>query len=196
MKGRFIEIMQTLKSLNYNVKCKLMNTMWYEVPQSRKRLIWIGVRKDFDREPSYPEPLRKIITVREALKGIKNKGLIYSNTSPKFNQLVPLMKAGEQGTDLNGVTTGFQMIKLNPNKPCNTISKVCTGTWFSGIIHPYQDRLISINELKAFASFPEDFQLTGKFQEQWARIGNAVMPKFMYHIAKHIKKNILELVNA
>ena len=101
------------------------------------------------------------------------------------------MKQGQQGTDITGITTGFQMIRLAENKPSPTISKTCTGTWFSGLIHPSEHRLISINELKILCSFPEEYQLNGKYQEQWARMGNAVMPKMMYHIAKHIKENIL-----
>ena len=43
-KGKFNEILKTLKDTGYNVKVKLMNAMWYEVPQSRERLIFIGVR--------------------------------------------------------------------------------------------------------------------------------------------------------
>ena len=43
MKGRFNEIFKDLKSLNYNVKCKLMNAKYYNVAQSRERLIFIGV---------------------------------------------------------------------------------------------------------------------------------------------------------
>lgn len=45
-KGKFNEIVQTLKDTGYNVKVKLMNAMWYEVPQSRERLIFIGIKKD------------------------------------------------------------------------------------------------------------------------------------------------------
>ena len=50
MKGRFIEIINTLKELNYNVKCKQMNAKYYNVPQSRERIIFIGVRKDLNIE--------------------------------------------------------------------------------------------------------------------------------------------------
>jgi len=41
MRGWFKEIMFALKATDYNVKCKLMNAVNYEVPQSRQRLIWI-----------------------------------------------------------------------------------------------------------------------------------------------------------
>ena len=70
MKGAFIEIIKTLKSLNYKVKCKLMNAKYYNVPQSRERLIFIGVRKDLDIEPSYPEPNNKVIKFKNAITGI------------------------------------------------------------------------------------------------------------------------------
>lgn len=51
MKGRFLEILAHLKSLNYGVRCKRMNAMWYGVPQSRQRLIFIGVRNDLLDKP-------------------------------------------------------------------------------------------------------------------------------------------------
>ena len=55
MKGIFIEIMGELKALPYQVKCKLMNAMYYGVPQSRKRLIWVGIRNDLNLQPRFPE---------------------------------------------------------------------------------------------------------------------------------------------
>ena len=47
MKLIFADIMKELKASGYTVKCKLLNAMYFHVPQSRQRLIWIGVRNDF-----------------------------------------------------------------------------------------------------------------------------------------------------
>ena len=63
MKGLFINYMKRMKSLNYQVKCKLINAKYYNVPQSRQRVIFIGARKDLGIEPSYPEGNKKLITV-------------------------------------------------------------------------------------------------------------------------------------
>lgn len=46
MKLIFKDILTELKASGYNVKVRLMNAMYYNVPQSRQRLIFIGVRND------------------------------------------------------------------------------------------------------------------------------------------------------
>ena len=48
-----------------------------------------------------------------------------------------------------------------------------------------------LKELKILCSFPEDFILNGRIREQVDRLGNSVMPKQMYHIAKTLKEKIL-----
>jgi len=68
----------------------------------------------------------------------------------------------------------------------------CEQTFKASLFHYNEPRLFSIKELKRLASFPDDFQFVGSFKEQWARIGNAVMPKQMEAVAKVIKEQILE----
>jgi DNA (cytosine-5)-methyltransferase 1 len=46
MKLIFAEIIRELKASGYHVKGRLMNAMYYAVPQSRQRMIIIGVRED------------------------------------------------------------------------------------------------------------------------------------------------------
>jgi len=46
MKLIFAEIMRDLKASGYHVSARLMNAMYYGVPQSRQRMIFIGVRED------------------------------------------------------------------------------------------------------------------------------------------------------
>jgi DNA (cytosine-5)-methyltransferase 1 len=46
MKLIFVEILRELKASGYKVSARLMNAMYFGVPQSRERMIFIGVRKD------------------------------------------------------------------------------------------------------------------------------------------------------
>lgn len=51
-------------------------------------------------------------------------------------------------------------------------------------------RKFTIAELKRICAFPDDFQLTGSYAQQWERLGNAVPPIMMQHIAQAIARGI------
>jgi len=46
MKLIFAEIMRELKGSGYKVSARLMNAMYFGVPQSREGMIFIGIRED------------------------------------------------------------------------------------------------------------------------------------------------------
>lgn len=54
MKLIFADILRELKASSYVVSARLMNAMYFNVPQSRERMIFIGVREDIDKAPSHP----------------------------------------------------------------------------------------------------------------------------------------------
>ena len=168
MKGRFNEILRALKKTDYKIKVKLMNTKYYQVPQSRERLIYIGVRNDLKIEPKFPKPSQNLITVREALKNVKNKTFYKGKISERQKQ-----------------------DRVFWDKPASTILKVVNSIRGSCVVHPEDNRHLTIEEAKRICSFPDNFQFIGSFSEQWARVGNAVMPNFMKAIAENIKINIL-----
>jgi site-specific DNA-cytosine methylase len=84
----------------------------------------------------------------------------------------------------------FGLVRVDPEKPAPTIPKSVGGST-TGIVHPWEIRRLTISEVKAIASFPIGFVLSGPFREKWARIGNSVPPLFMRAIAGHIRRTIL-----
>lgn len=190
MKGMFIDIMKNLKQLNYQVKCKLMNAKYYDVPQSRQRVIFIGIRNDLEIKPSYPISNNKIITVKQALD---NCPIDEEKKSPKGKMCKYVLKTkiGECASKYHPLGHYFNTKRNRLNRESYTIEKTFREGQ-SGILHPLKNRYHTISEIKRLCSFPDDFKLTGKFEEKWARLGNAVMPKFMEAIAKHIKKEVFE----
>lgn len=65
MKQAYLEIMRTLRGCGYKAKGEVLNAMYYNVPQSRERVIVIGVREDLGIEPSHPKPQTRPISLNE-----------------------------------------------------------------------------------------------------------------------------------
>ena len=66
-KGYFVSILKELKDCGYRVEARLIDAQWLGVPQSRQRLIFMGVRNDLKVAPKFPTPLRYRYSVREAI---------------------------------------------------------------------------------------------------------------------------------
>lgn len=197
MKIIFAEIMRELKASGYKVSARLLNAMYFNVPQSRERMIFIGVRDDLGIEPSHPEAESKPVLVREAFSKIDIIGdIVYPTGDAK--KIISEMKPGEDGCDafqrINQTNAGrwFGLKRLHPDKPAKTVVK----SILSGQIHPTENRYLSSSELQRVSSFPDEYILIGNLQTKWMRIGNSVPPLFMRSIARHIRCEILDKVTA
>jgi DNA (cytosine-5)-methyltransferase 1 len=65
-KGFFLDILDQLKACGYRVQCRALDAQWLGVPQSRRRVFFVGVREDLGAEPLHPEPLPYFYSVGEA----------------------------------------------------------------------------------------------------------------------------------
>lgn len=196
-KGYFIEILKALKACGYNVKCKVLDAQWLGVPQMRQRTIFIGVREDLVVEPVHPDPLPYRYSVGDAIKNMP--ALIESeawNISPRFKILWENTTPGDSegfsraNEKLFKKTSGMTRYRVSADKACNCIKQ---GT--RDIYHYSECRNFSIAELRRICAFPDDFILTGSYAQQWERLGRAVPPVMMMHIAKTIQNGILDKIS-
>jgi len=186
MKGVFNEILKELKTTGYNFKVKKLNSANYGVPQIRERIFYIGVRPDLKKEPVFPKPKGKPVSVRQAFKGLNGNGTRLSRNIPKpVVKRLQFMRPGEGASAYHKKGSLFNWRRISWNKPSNTIMTTPC------LLHPFKDRFLTIEEIKRLCSFPDDFELAGTPEDQWARMGNAVMPLQMKAIAETIKKEIL-----
>lgn len=191
----FVDILKELKASGYRVSAKLLNAMYFHVPQSRERMIFIGVRDDLGVEPTHPKAESKPVTVREAFQNIRDMGDILYPTG-EAQKITREMRPGEDGCDafqrLNqtSVRRWFGLKRLSYERPAKTIVK----SILSGQIHPVEDRYLAEAEIKRIGSYYDDYRLIGDLSTKWERIGNSVPPLFMEAIARHIRREILAKV--
>lgn len=174
-RGQFIEILEELKSCGYNVRAKLLDAKYLGVPQSRQRLIFIGVRNDLNLEPVFPKPFQqKPLTTKDVLPHI----ISVKHGGKKDNWFLSSKQAHPTVVASGGT--------------------VSPTAYFSGGTYVKDDtglvRKLTIDELKILCSFPEDFVLTGDFAQQWERLGRSVPPLMMKEIASNLITGVLNRV--
>jgi DNA (cytosine-5)-methyltransferase 1 len=168
MKLIFADIMRELKASGYVVSCRLLNAMYFNVPQSRERLIFFGVRDDLGITPSHPKaeskPICALCATAETIDLVKNpakwrafdiatRKLEHHKPSPTLdaNALVPGSAAA---FDLTGVRIGAERYAV-------------------------------------IGSYPSAFGFAGNWKNKLVRIGNSVPPLMMRSIARHVRSTIL-----
>jgi DNA (cytosine-5)-methyltransferase 1 len=171
----FAEILRTLKACGYRVKVRLLNAMYFGVPQSRERMIFVGVRDDLGVEPSHPSGWSEPVTARVAFAGAPASDA--PALSPRYQAY---WHAAKQG----GIV-GKQRCcrKLVASATPGTLLK---SEGNGAPYHPTECRAISTAERARIGSFPDAFRFTDR-KAATERIGNSVPPLLMRSIARHVR---------
>lgn len=188
MKLVFVEILKELKDSGYQVKACLLNAMYFNVPQSRQRMIFIGVRNDLGIMPTHPKAQSRPITVRDAIDGCSPIPRLAN--SERITSYWAKLQPGQCIADIDPKGNGFTAVKILPNKPCPTITKGWTAG--TGLMHFSEPRFLSDGEIKRIGSFSDEYLTVGNSSNVIQRIGNSVPPLFMRSIATHIREHILD----
>ena len=193
MKLVFVDILKELKASGYQVSAKLLNAMYFHVPQSRQRMIFIGVRNDLGIMPSHPRAERGEITAGQSWAGINySTDTIAPPVTGKTLVALGLSKQGESMDKYKG--SGFNSVRISLNKPSPTLPKTLAFHRYPTIFHPVNNTGLSLNETKRIGSFPDSFLFAGLWRDAVQRIGNSVPPLFMEAIARHVKAEILDKI--
>jgi len=187
MKLIFADIMRELKASGYVVSARLLNAMWFGVPQSRERMIFIGVREDLGIVPSHPKAESRPVVVKQALEGIENLAGPMPSPGTKIAECCQNMRQGTTASDFYRKNWGFNLYRLDWNKPSPTFTK---GGGACGLIHPVLPRKCIKAEYQAVMSFARQYRFVGADDNARERLGNSVPPLFMRAIAQHIRQLI------
>lgn len=150
----------------------------YGVPQSRKRLIFIGVRNDIEGFPVRPKPTHynNPVTISQALHDLED---ITDESVTNQSQYFVASKAssgGGQGDTVN-----------DPNKVAFCIRANSRGRIQ---FHYKLPRRLTVRECARVQTFPDEFVFPYTTQRNLTLIGNAVPPILAHAVAKSVKKFI------
>lgn len=187
----FKQIQYDLVAAGYKIVTNLYHFEQYGVPQSRHRVIIVGIRNDIDREYKVPsiEPYKDIdVSARTALEvppiTPDLTGTELTRQSPTVVERLKLIKPGENAftADLpehlriKTATKISQIYKrLDPDLPAYTV----TGSGGGGthMYHWEQPRALTNRERARLQTFPDNFNFSGTKEKVRKQIGMAVPPK-------------------
>lgn len=190
------EIIQAFQNIGYSVECKVLNAADFGVPQIRSRVIFIG-RRDKGKI-SFPEPFQiSHQTVGSAIghfpklaAGESNPHVANHEAMNHSAQMLEKMAFVKNGGNRNDIPEPLRpktgdirkYIRYNSNKPA-----VCITGDMRKVFHYEQNRALTVRELAALQSFPDNFIFCGsKIAQQ--QVGNAVPPLLAKAIAESILK--------
>lgn len=186
-KGEVIKaIISDFQSIGYKVKYKLLNAADYGVPQTRMRVIIVGVREDIDFDYQYPEPTNSQYGSLITAQWVSVGEIMAEIPDPDLPNDLPNHQYSKYKLGFNGYI-GHR--PLDPSKPAPTVTG--RGDDKGGVVilpHPNGLRRMSGRELAAVQSFPLNYEFCGPLSSVYRQIGNAVPPLLAYAVAKEFNR--------
>lgn len=205
---RFEVFCARMEKLGYLGDYRILNAEEYNVPQRRRRLVYLAGRM---MKIPFAKRARKMKTVRDAIGNLPKAGEsgdpvhdMRENRTPRIMELIRrIPKDGGSRTDLP------EEYQLDCHKRCNgfkdvygrmawsDVSPTITGGCFNPskgrFLHPEEDRAITMREAALLQGFPRryKFPTTNSKSAVALMIGNALPPPFITALAKMIR-NVLQ----
>jgi DNA (cytosine-5)-methyltransferase 1 len=180
---KMIDIIMDQLGKNYNCIIHKLYASDFEVPQNRRRVIIIGVRKDLN---IFPKEIKIVLEKRIAVKTILEDK---DNVDKKYflsDKAIKGIIAKKEKSKLSGKGFGAQFLDLD--KPSFTIPSRYWKDGYDALVK-YDDKTIrklTVNELKKIQTFPDSYIFKGSSKDIIIQIGNAVSSRFAYHLGKYI----------
>ncbi|MBA2649217.1 MAG: DNA cytosine methyltransferase [Legionella sp.] len=179
--GGFVlkKIIHDFENMGYVVRWQILSAADYGVPQTRMRLIIFGIRNDiscpnlqFPPMPTHANPEKAALL---QMKPWKTVGEALSHfPEPELGKGIPNHECSKYKLSFNG-HLGHRFI--DPNKPSPTVTG--RGDEKGGVVvlhHPGNHRRMTVRELAAVQSFPDNFIFEGTKTSAYRQIANAVPP--------------------
>ena len=182
------KIINDFASIGYNVHYDFVNSADYGVPQDRKRVIIVGIRKDLDIPFPVPK-LRERVSMRQVFKGLPvefdESDLHDGGYSPRFMSVNRKRGWDEQSYTILATA---RSCPFHPSSP--DMIKVGERNWRFG--DNGRTRRFTWWEAAIIQSFPRGMYFHGSLESKYRQVGNAVPPLLGQVYAEEIYKLLKE----
>lgn len=189
-------ILEAFDVAGYDVQYRVLNAADYGVPQSRRRVIILGIRKDLGNvdDVFYPESLfdktgeitgKKWLSSKDGIDDLWNKindTSVLNHTQRDYSKAKFYPGKKMQGNN-----------RIAADRPAPTIRAEHHGNIEAHYRTTLEDendmngwRRLSVRETARLQSFPDDYNFACSASSAYKMIGNAVPPVMSWNIARSI----------
>ncbi|KIN65541.1 Cytosine-specific methyltransferase [Sulfitobacter noctilucae] len=192
--GIIDEASARLVERGFNVNCKVLDAVNYQVPQRRKRFFLVAIPKTAAKSGWIPpEPYGQKETVRSAIGDFPEPAIFQRGWNSERNPfhenhwcMMPKSKKFFDGTLVEGFTENRSFKTLWWDQPSYTASYGNREVH----IHPNGKRRLSVFEAMTLQGFPRWFVLNGSMSSQITQVSEAVPPPLAYAVAKSLGRSL------
>jgi DNA (cytosine-5)-methyltransferase 1 len=199
-------LLERADTLGYNTALTLVNAAHFGVPQSRERMLFLGVHKDVG-QPVAPVPTTPLDspTVREALAQLSPYGKPGNNQTCRSPYAGMLFNGGGRPLDLDAPSLTLAASiggNLTPIIDQLALENENAEPWVVGyhtaLLNrganastrnaPDPLRRLTVEEAAAIQTFPLNMEWQGPQSSRYRQIGNAVPPRLALAAAEAVKQ--------
>lgn len=204
-------IIKMFNEVGYKIAVKLLNAVDYGVAQDRKRVFFVGFRKDLNVKFRFPFPVNKRLVLKDVIWNLKDTA-IPALPNNKSNGDKCIVKNHEY------MIGGFSSIYMSRNRvrSWNEPSYTIQAGGRHAPIHPQAPKMIYVNKNKRIfvpgkehlyrrltirecariQTFPDNFEFFyTNISDGYKMVGNAVPIELAYHVANSIRKSLKNIEN-
>lgn len=209
-------IIEKFTNMGYIVDYKVMSSANYGVPQSRRRVVFVGRKKGLFE---YPEIRKDMVTCSMALSDLPSleheigeevskyataptnayQQLMRNNSSQVLNHvaarhsekvisIISLVPDGGNYKDLPEEYRNSRNFHVAWTRFASNKPAPTIDTGHRHHFHYKYNRVPTVRECARLQSFPDDFKFLGNKTQQFRQVGNAVPPLMAEAIAEQVKK--------
>lgn len=211
--GRHLPALENIKELfrnagiGYELSFEMVNACDYNVPQDRKRVIFVGIRKDLGFKYEFQKPNFPKLTLQNAISDLK-ENVLPAKTNNKTNgkdcaipnheymtggfSTIFMSRNRVRSWDEQSFTiqAGGRHAPIHPQAPKMKFIEQNIRVFVPGQEHLY--RRLSVRECARIQTFPDDFIFHyDNISAGYKMIGNAVPINLAHFLANTIKQQIL-----